>query len=226
MLESGCIYIYLLLSLFPFPGEDFGEGFRGRTVSSMVWGIEHCLLLRSPFTADRFYHIYGHYLALWWWVCNKCVSKPNFVFSGHLRFSMFSWQLCVCEGTTWLFLWLCNLISEYLDSSLNMHNALQTQLWRVYSLCLDIMQWVMMKSWKWERTLSNRLWELILVHHSVSSQLLAQSTQIKTLFFAKLYWRDPCLSITERCFLKNQINSVLLPLILFPYLGSCCSLSW
>lgn len=65
MLEYGCIYIYLLLSLFPFPGEDFGGRFRGRTVSSMVWGIEHCLLLRSPFTADRFYHIYHHYLALW-----------------------------------------------------------------------------------------------------------------------------------------------------------------
>lgn len=57
---SGCIYLLLTSS---HSLERILGGFRHRTVSSRVWGIEHGLVLRLAFTAGRFYHIYGYYLS-------------------------------------------------------------------------------------------------------------------------------------------------------------------
>lgn len=63
-LRTGHVRVYLSPAQpLPTPWRGFFLGFRGRTVSSMVWGVEHSLVLRSFFTADRFYHIYGYNLS-------------------------------------------------------------------------------------------------------------------------------------------------------------------
>lgn len=87
------------------------RGFWGRTISSMVWGIEHGLVLRSAFTADRFLsYLWSLFSLVVMSVQQMCVKTKFCAFWALEVFHVLLAALCVCEGTTWLFPWLCNLI--------------------------------------------------------------------------------------------------------------------
>lgn len=98
-LRAGHVRVYLSPAQpLPTPWRGFFGGFRGRTVSSMVWGIEHSLVLRSPFTADRFYHPYGYNLSdghVVMSVQQMCVKTKFCVFGALEVFHVLLAALCV-----------------------------------------------------------------------------------------------------------------------------------